>query len=127
MKVNAARWSSNSCAELLSHGLRTLRHSSSIYVFASNAFEPLQHKHLRASPLSSEFVNREIDRSIPRQDDYLIPGILFSSLAPSSSSFHPPTFLPPPSLLTRHHSPTSLSQINCQITQIQLLCKGRSA
>ena len=45
----------------------------------------------------------------------------------TSSSFHPPTFLPPSFLLTLHQSPTSLSQTNCQTTPIQLSCLGRSA
>ena len=45
----------------------------------------------------------------------------FRSLDPNSSSFQPPTFLPPSFLFTRHHKPTSLSQMNCQITHVQLL------
>ena len=54
---------------------------------------------------------------------YFTPGIVvpFCSLLPSSSWLHPPTFLPPSFLFTRHHSPTSLSQINCQIVQVQLV------
>lgn len=54
---------------------------------------------------------------------YCTPGVLapFSSFEPNSSSLQPPTFRPPSFLLTLHHNPTSLSQMNCQMTQVQLL------
>lgn len=49
------------------------------------------------------------------------PGMTFCSFDPNSFSPQSPTFLPPSFLFTRHHRPTSLSQMNCQITQVQLL------
>lgn len=38
-----------------------------------------------------------------------------------------PTFLPPSFRFTRHHSPTSRSQMNCQSTPTQLWWHGRSS
>lgn len=54
--------------------------------------------------------------------DHLTPAMAASSrsLFPSSSSCHAPTFLPPSFRLSRHHKLISLSQMNCQITHVQL-------
>lgn len=88
------------------------------------------------SPLQPPFPHPDTTtHSSTSTHTYLTPGIFAPSLsfAPNSSSLHPtpaaapaPTFLPPSFLFTRHHSPTSSSQINCQITHTQLSVRGKS-